>query len=303
MKQLIPSYDLPNVRGSYRYNADLSKTNWFGVGGMADILFKPADIDDLSFFIKNKPKNLPYIVLGVGSNLLIRDAGFRGVVIKLGREFSNISIKDNIISAGASALDYNVSLFAMDNDIGGMEFLSGIPGTIGGAVAMNAGAYGSDISNILVSATYIDEFGDIKTANNLEIGYYYRGSNLAKSGNNIFVSAELKGYSDLQENISKKMEDIKNSRTSTQPIKSKTSGSTFKNPQGYKAWQLIDDVGMRGYRLGGAMISDMHCNFFINDDGAKAKDIEDLGNLVIDKVYQKYGIKLEWEVKIIGDEK
>lgn len=303
MKELMPSYDLPNVRGSYRYNADLSKTNWFGVGGNADILFKPADIEDLSLFIKNKPKNLPYIVLGVGSNLLIRDAGYRGVVIKLGRDFSNISAKDNIIYAGAAALDYNVSVVAMDNSIGGMEFLSGIPGTIGGAIAMNAGAYGSDISNILVCAKYIDENGDVNIVNNQAMGYYYRGSNFIKSGNNIFVSAELKGYKDLQENISKKMEEIKLSRVSTQPIKSKTSGSTFKNPEGHKAWQLIDSVGMRGYRLGGAMISDMHCNFFINDASAKSKDIEDLGNLVIDKVYQKYGIKLEWEVKIIGDEK
>lgn len=294
-------FNLPKVRGEYRFSVPLEKSTWFGVGGNADVLYKPEDIEDLSYFIKNKPKNLELIVLGVCSNVIIRDKGFRGCVIKLGRNFSNIECGDNDkIIASASALDVNVARFAAENEIGGLEFLIGIPGTIGGALAMNAGAYGTEIKDVLISAKAIDEKGDIIELKNSDIGFGYRKNSLPKDV--IFVEAEFLGKKSSKENILAKMKNISESRETTQPIRTKTGGSTFKNPPGNKkAWQLIDEAGLRGYKIGGAQVSEKHCNFLINTGNATATDIESLGEEIIKKVKEKFNITLEWEIKIIGE--
>jgi UDP-N-acetylmuramate dehydrogenase len=291
---------LPEVKGEYRLNAPLAKTTWFGVGGNADIIFRPRDAADLANFIKNKPSDLNCITLGVCSNVIIRDGGFRGCIIKLGRNFTNmVCTKDEII-VGAGALDSNVARFAAENDIEGLEFLVGVPGTIGGALAMNAGAYGTEIKDVLVSAKVIDASGNIITIKNSEFGFTYRKNSLPASL--IFVEATLKGKAGKKEDILNRMKDISDKRESTQPVRTKTGGSTFKNPAGEKkAWQLIDEAGFRGYKKGGAMVSDKHCNFLINTGDATAKDIEDLGDEIVAKVKEKFGIQLEWEIKRIGD--
>lgn len=290
---------LPKIRGEYRFNVDLSKTTWFRVGGPADVLFRPEDEEDLAFFLSNCPKEVPLIVLGVGSNILIRDKGFRGIVIKLGKNFVNINSDQDLIKCGAGALDYNVAHYALKNQIGGLEFLVGIPGTIGGALRMNAGAYGNETANVLVSAKAIDVNGNILTLENKDFGFKYRGSSLDNSI--IFTEATLKGFKDSEMNIQSKMDQITQSRESSQPVRSRTGGSTFKNPPSYKAWELIDKVGLRGYSIGGAQFSELHCNFLINKGNATSQDIEDLGELARKKVFDEFGINLEWEIKIIGE--
>jgi UDP-N-acetylmuramate dehydrogenase len=291
---------LPDVRGEYRYNSPLAKTTWFGVGGNADIIFKPADTDDLANFIKNKSGDLQCMTLGVCSNVIIRDGGFRGCVIKLGRSFTDMKLDGDKIIIGATALDTNVAKFAAENNIGGLEFLIGVPGTIGGAIAMNAGAYGTEIKDVLISAKAIDDKGNIINISNKEFGFTYRKNSLSPSL--IFIEATLHGTKANREDILEKMKNITDSREATQPIRTKTGGSTFKNPPGdKKAWQLIDEAGFRGYRHGGAMVSDKHCNFLINTGNATAKDIEELGEEVRAKVKEKFGIELEWEIKRIGE--
>ena len=289
---------LPHVRGSYRADANLAKTNWFNVGGNAQILFRPADIDDLSFFMKEKPLDIPVTILGVGSNLLVRDGGIDGVVIKLGRGFTDIQVDGTTITASAAALDYNVANIAAQAGIDGLSFLSGVPGTIGGALAMNAGAYGGDIASVLVSAKAVDEKGDLHVLTPKDIGYIYRGNTLPESM--IFVEGTFKGSKADPQVIKKQIEEITAKRQETQPIKERTSGSTFKNPEGKKAWQLIDEAGCRGLQIGGAQVSEKHCNFFINTGNATSSDIEELGELVRKKVKEKTGVDLQWEVKIIG---
>ena len=290
---------LPLVRGLYRENVILAKSNWFNVGGAAEIVFKPKDVEDLIYFIKNKPNNISYTVIGCGSNLIVRDKGIKGVVIKLGREFTNCAKENNQIVAGAGCLSYNLSIYARDNLIGGLEFLSGIPGTVGGNLAMNAGAYGNDISSILIKAQAIDDEGNIHILNKSDMGYIYRGNNIPESW--IFTRAIFEGFSDSYDNIEQKIQDISKKRKETQPVREKTSGSTFKNPDKFKAWQLIDEAGCRGLRVGGAVVSDMHCNFLINDQSASASDIENLGKEIKKRVKEKFNIDLEWEIKIIGD--
>ncbi len=289
---------LPKVRGQYRENADLSKINWFNIGGVAEVVFRPADTDDLADFIKKKPQDVPLIVIGVGSNLLVRDGGIEGVVIRLGRGFTDINSDGEIITAGAGALDLNVATFCQQNGIGGLEFFVGIPGTIGGALAMNAGAYDSDTSKVLVKTEAVDENGNIKEFTKDEVNFRYRSHGL--KGQWIFTKAVFKGYKDNPETIAAKMRRISEKREETQPIRTRTSGSTFKNPEGKKAWQLIDEAGCRGLKIGGAQVSEMHCNFFINTGNATAEDMEKLGEEVRKRVREKTGIQLEWEVKIIG---
>ncbi len=291
--------NLPPIRGSYRENFKLANVTWFNVGGCADILFKPADLEDLQFFLKNRPKDLPITILGVGSNLLVRDGGIRGVVIRLGKEFNHIEYKDELLATGAGILDINVSKFCAENSLAGLEFLSGIPGVIGAAVAMNAGAYGSEIKDFLVKVEAVDYEGNFITLSNKDCGFYYRGNSL--NNKYIFTKAYFKVEHGDKEKIINNISHIQQQRELSQPIRSRTGGSTFKNPNGYKAWELIDQSGCRGMKLKDAMISEKHCNFLINLGNASAKDLEDLGNLVREKIYQKTGIQLEWEIKIIGE--
>lgn len=292
------SYNLPEIRGAYRYDADLSKINWFNVGGKAEIMFRPADEDDLIYFLQNKPVNLNVTILGVGSNLLVRDGGIDGIVIRLGRGFTETICKGCEVQAGAGALSFNVANAAASASISGLEFLVGIPGTIGGALAMNAGAYGNDISSVLKTATVIDEVGNKHILSPQDIGYVYRGNTLPEGM--IFTSCVLEGQRGNTEEIRERLAEITNAREETQPIRSRTSGSTFKNPPGKKAWELIDEAGCRGLEIGGAKVSEKHCNFFLNTGNATADDIERLGEEVRRRVLAKTGVDLVWEVKIIG---
>jgi UDP-N-acetylmuramate dehydrogenase len=290
---------LPQVRGTYRAGANLSKINWFNVGGIAEVVFRPADVLDLSQFLQEKPKDVPVTILGVGSNLLVRDGGIDGVVIRLGRGFAEMHKDGSLIHAGAGCLSFNVAMLAAHGGLGGLEFLSGIPGTIGGALTMNAGAYGSEVSSVLVSAEAVDEKGGIHTLKPDDIGYTYRGNTLPEGM--IFTKGIFEGLEDDPKVIEDRINAITAARESTQPIKSRTSGSTFKNPSGLKkAWQLIDEAGCRGLQIGGAQVSTQHCNFFINTGNATSEDIEMLGEEVRRRVKDASGITLEWEVKIIG---
>lgn len=289
---------LPTTTGTYRENADLSKTNWFNVGGKAEVLFRPKDMEDLSHFLYNKPANLRVTVLGVGSNLLVRDGGIDGVVIKLGRGFTEVKADGDVITAGAGALSFNVATFAASHGIGGLEFMVGIPGTVGGGLAMNAGAYGSDISSVLKEAEVLDDSGNLHKLKPEDIGYVYRGSTLPDGM--IFLKGVFQGVRGDAAKIMESMNKITSEREATQPVKSRTSGSTFKNPAGKKAWELIDAAGCRGLKIGGAQVSEKHCNFFINTGDATAADIEALGEEVRRRVKEKTGVQLEWEVKIIG---
>lgn len=291
---------LPKIRGSYREDYNLSKVTWFAVGGNADILFKPEDIEDLSFFLKNKPADVPYIVLGVGSNLLVRDGGIRGVVIKLGRNFTSITHHNDELVVGAGALDVNVSKYCADNSLAGLEFLSGIPGVIGAALAMNAGAYGSEIAEHLIKLEALDSKGNIVIITKEECNFKYRSNGL--SDDLIFTKAYLRVSPGNKEEVEHKINQIQQQRESTQPIKTRTSGSSFKNPSGSKsAWELIDESGCRGLQIGGAIVSKQHCNFLINFDQATAADIENLGETVRERVFKNSGVNLEWEIKRVGE--
>lgn len=302
---------LPFVKGSYRELSDLSKINWFRVGGKAEVLFRPADIDDLQYFLKNKPKDVPVTPIGVGSNLLVRKGGIRGVVIRLGRGFSEIKVVGDIVVAGAAALSPNVARTCMIEDengmgIEGMEFLSGIPGTIGGALAMNAGCYGREVMDILVEAEAVDEKGKMHKIKCEDMGFSYRCNSISPGW--IFTGAVFKGKKAPVHLVEDKIREMSKHRHDTQPDGAGTSGSTFKNPdqsvcEGKKAWQLIDEAGCRGLQIGGAKVSEKHCNFFMNTGNATADDIEKLGAEVSRRVREKFGITLEWEIRKIGDEK
>lgn len=288
-----------NAFGQIRENADLSKTNWFQVGGHTKYLFKPNSTNDLSVFLQQNDLKYDILPLGVGSNVIIRDKGFDGVVIKLGRKFTNIDIDKNFVKIGCGALDYNVAQFLASKGLSGIEFYAGIPGAIGGAVAMNAGAYGAETSEFLIKCEAVRVSDGKKfILTNKEFRFVYRGNSLSEHF--IFTTAEFKLYNKSPEKIHQKITEISLNRERTQPIRSKTGGSTFKNPPGYKAWQLIDQCGLRGFSIGGAKISEKHCNFMINTGNATATDLENLGEHIIKTVYQKTGIKLEWEIKRIG---
>lgn len=290
---------LPKVSGKYRENADLSKMCWFRVGGLAEVLFQPLDLDDLVYFLKNKPSDIPCFVFGVGSNLLIRDGGIKGVVIRLGKGFNYIHLTtNNHIITGAASMDVNVAMFAWQNGIGGVEFLSGIPGTIGGALAMNAGAYKKEMKDVLIRAKAVNLNGEVVNFSAQELGYVYRGHSL--KGFWIFIEAELKGYLDDPNLIKEKIDTIQTQRSDTQPIRSKTCGSTFKNPPAINAWKLIDQAGCRGLAIGGAQVSEKHSNFLINTGTATAQDLENLIHEVKQKVLKTSGVELKEEIIIIG---
>lgn len=294
---IINPASLPQVNGSYRLQADLSRQCWFQVGGNADLLFKPLDTNDLVNFLQQYKTASPIFILGVGSNLLVSDQGFKGCVIRLGRGFNYIKRDGDHIICGAGSLDLNVAQYAMIEGMGGLEFLSGIPGTIGGALAMNAGAYGREIADVLVSATAVNHIGEVKKFTPDEIGYGYRSKLLNDSW--IFTEATLLTTIKPQAEIAALMDYIQQQRHQTQPVKSRTSGSTFRNPSGCKAWELIDAAGCRGLQIGGAQVSPMHCNFFINVGGATAQNIIDLITEVKQRVFNHSGIILHEEIKII----
>ena len=289
---------LPQVRGRLTADAPLAQVTWFRVGGPAEVMFRPADIDDLSAFLAAKPADVPVTVIGVASNLLVRDGGIKGVVVRLGRGFVEIETNDNIVTAGSGALDFNVALTAREAGIAGLEFLSGIPGTVGGGLRMNAGAYGSEFKDVLESATALDATGGRHELSLADLHLTYRHSGVPADW--IFVAARFKGVAGEKLAIARRMTEIQEAREQSQPIRAKTGGSTFANPSGHKAWQLIDEAGCRGIRRGGAMISDKHANFLINTGEATAADIEGLGEEVRARVLAKTGITLEWEIKRVG---
>ena len=284
-------------------NENLSKYSWFNLGGPADIFFRPENKEQLIEFLKEiKKNNYKIHILGAGSNTLIRDSGVKGVVIKLGSKFSNIQLLEKgTIEVGAAILDRKVSDFAKNNDIGNMEFLSCIPGSIGGAIVMNSGCYGSDISKVLVSIKVLDDKGNEKEIKNNEISFYYRSTNLPE--NYIILSAILRGKISSKKIIEKKQEELIQRKKESQPSRIKTGGSTFKNSNEKKAWMLIKESGCDKLYVGDAKISEKHCNFFLNDGEAKTADIEKLINKVRDEVKSKTGIRLDLEIKIIGNEK
>lgn len=291
---------LPKIRGRYLFNTPLSKSTWLKVGGPADVLYKPADIEDLSDFLKNKPQDLLIFPLGLGSNLLVRDGGIRGAVVKLGKEFAKIQKKGDYIVSGTAALDRNVALFAANAGLTGFEFLASIPGTIGGALKMNAGCYGSEIKDILVSAKAITMNGEIKEYSPKELMYTYRSCGLKEDV--IFVEATLRPTGTTSSAlVHDQINVLLKKREETQPVGEKTGGSTFKNPPEQSAWKLIDQVGGRGLHLGGAMFSEKHSNFILNTGSATAKEIEDLAEDIRKKVLKQTGIELVWEVIRVGE--
>lgn len=291
-------YALPPVRGTYTQNAPLKDFVWFRAGGNAEVLFRPADVEDLATFLFAKPADLSASAIGVGSNLLVRDGGIPGVVIRLPAGFGRATVEGNHIRAGAAALDANIARLAAEAGIAGLEFLRGIPGMIGGALRMNAGCYGREIKDILVEATAIDGKGNIVKLSPSDMAFTYRKS--AAPEDFVFIEAVLEGTNGKPDEIRARMNKLVVEREASQPVKTKTGGSTFKNPPNRKAWQLIDDAGCRGLKRGDAQVSEKHCNFLINTADAKAADIEALGEDVRTRVKAKSGVILEWEIKRVG---
>ena len=290
---------LPQTRGRLEANAPLADLTWFRVGGPAEVLFQPADEDDLGAFLKATPQEVPVYVIGVGSNLLVRDGGVPGVVIRLGRPFMDVVLEgENRLRAGTAALDVRVARFAADNSIDALTFLGGIPGTIGGALRMNGGAYGGETKDVLVEARGFNRKGELKVLSNADMNYTYRHCGAPEDL--IFTSALLQGKPGHKDEILAAMDKITASREATQPIRSKTGGSTFKNPPNNKSWQLIEKAGMRGFSVGPAKVSEQHCNFLINEGGATAAQIEELGETIRARVKASSGIELDWEIKRIG---
>ena len=290
---------LPRPCGRLEANVALADLTWFRAGGPAEVLFTPADENDLSDFLKSVPDDIPVYVIGVGSNLLVRDGGVPGVVIRMGKGFGTISLEQgHRIRAGAAALDVRVARLAQEHSIDALTFLRGIPGTIGGALRMNGGAYGGETKDILISARAVDRSGHIHVLSNSDMHYTYRHCGAPEDF--IFTEALFQGRPGDASEIAAAMDKITESREATQPIKSRTGGSTFKNPPGNKSWQLIDKAGMRGFSIGPAKVSEQHCNFLINEGGATAAQIEELGETVRRKVKDTSGIELEWEIKLIG---
>jgi len=287
------------ISGKILFSEDLSKYSWFNLGGPAKVIFKPKDLNELSFFLKNIKSNEKIYIIGAGSNTLVRDGGFDGIIIKLGKPFSRISLFDkNTIIAGTSALDRTVSNFALENSLTGFEFLSCIPGTIGGGIRMNSGCYGEEISKIIISVQAIDLNGNLRIIKSSDINFFYRGCSI--ENNLIFISATFKGKKDNKIKIKEKIDTLVNKKKMDQPSKIKTCGSTFKNPKNMKAWELIKESGCEDMSVGDAFISSKHCNFFVNKGNAKSKDLENLINKVKKKVFNKTGISLEPEIQIIG---
>ncbi len=290
---------MPDLRGRLAANQPLADLTWFRVGGPAQLLFVPEDEQDLAYFQAHLPAEIPVTVVGLGSNLIVRDGGIPGAVVRLGRGFGNIAIEGGArIRAGAAVPDVKVARTAQDAAIAGLSFYRGIPGAIGGALRMNGGAYGGETRDVLVEARGVDRGGRIRALRNADMHYSYRHCGVADDI--IFTEALFQGVPGDTAVIAAEMDKITESREATQPIKSRTGGSTFKNPPGRKAWQLIDAAGCRGLAVGAAQVSELHCNFLINRGGATAADIENLGETVRARVRETSGVELEWEIKRIG---
>jgi UDP-N-acetylmuramate dehydrogenase len=290
---------MPSLRGRLLANQSLAALTWFRVGGPAQVLFMPEDENDLAHFLAHLPSQVPVTVVGLGSNLIVRDGGVGGAVIRLGRGFGEIAIEPGArVRAGAAVPDVRVAKAAQEAGVAGLAFLRGIPGAIGGALRMNGGAYGGETKDILVDARGVDRGGNARTYSNAEMNFSYRHCGVADDV--IFTQALFAGRPGDAAAIAAEMNKITESREATQPIKSRTGGSTFKNPPGHKAWQLVDTAGCRGLRIGDAQVSEMHCNFLINLGNATAAEIETLGETVRERVKKNSGVDLAWEIKRIG---
>jgi UDP-N-acetylmuramate dehydrogenase len=298
MMMARPCDALPPARGSYTQGAPLKDLVWFRAGGLAEVLYRPADSEDLATFLYAKPADVRVNVIGVGSNLLVRDGGIPGVTIRLPAAFGKVSIEGQRVRVGAAALDANVAKIVADAAIADLEFLRGIPGTIGGALRMNAGCYGREIKDVFVEATAIDGKGEKRTLTAADMGFSYRHT--AAPDDLVFVEAVFEGAKGDPVEIRARMETLVEQREASQPVRTKTGGSTFQNPPGHKAWQLIDEAGCRGLVRGDAQVSEMHCNFLINRGNASAADIEGLGEDVRARVKAKSGVALQWEIKRVG---
>ncbi len=289
----------PDIRGRLLPNVALSDLTWLRAGGPAQLLFTPADEDDLAYFLAHCPQDIPVMVIGVGSNLLVRDGGVPGVVIRLARGFNEIEpLSETRIRAGAAVPDVRLAQAAAAAGIAGLAFYRGIPGTVGGALRMNAGAHGGETKDILAEARAVDRAGTLHVFDNAGMGFTYRHCGVPADC--IFTQAVFEGRPGERREIEAAMREVAEYREANQPIKSRTGGSTFKNPPGQSAWKLIDAAGCRGLRIGGVHISEMHCNFLINDGSASADEIERLGETVRERVFAHSGIMLEWEIKRIG---
>ncbi len=298
---LVPSLSAvaPELRGRLLPNVALSEMTWLRVGGPAQVLFTPAGEDDLAYFLSRCPLDIPVMVIGVGSNLLVRDGGVPGVVIRLGRGFNEVTpLSATRIGAGAGVPDVRLAQVAAKAGIAGLAFYRGIPGAVGGALRMNAGAHGAETKDVVVEARAVDRSGKLHVYDNAGMGFTYR--HCSAPADQIFTQAVFQGREGDPAEIERDMRAVADYREANQPIKSRTGGSTFKNPPGHSAWKLIDAAGCRGLRVGGAHMSEMHCNFLINDEGATAADIERLGELVRERVFAHSGVMLEWEIKRIG---
>lgn len=295
----MTTLSLPSVRGKLTQNAPLAPLVWFKSGGTADWLFEPKDVADLQDFLAGLAPDVPVMALGLGSNLIVRDGGVPGVVIRLGKAFAKVEKVDDVtLSCGGGASGILVSSTARDNGIAGLEFLRSIPGTVGGFVRMNGGAYGREVKDVLVDCDVVIRSGEIATLPLSEFGYTYRHSDLTDGS--IVVAARFRGHAGEPDAIQAEMDRISAAREASQPLRSKTGGSTFKNPDGGKAWELVDKAGCRGLTLGGAQVSEKHANFLINTGEATSAEIEALGEEVRKRVKDMSGVELEWEIKRIG---
>lgn len=287
----------PKLRGRLLANQSLSEITWFRVGGPAQVLFTPADEEDLAYFLASVP-NHPVTVIGLGSNLIVRDGGVPGIVVRLARGFNEVKVEGDLVTAGTAVPDVKVARAAADASLAGLAFYRGVPGAIGGALRMNAGAYGGETKDALIEARAIDRAGKLHVLSNADMGFTYRHSSTPDDF--IFTRAVYRGTPGDAAAIAAEMESITERREATQPIKSRTGGSTFKNPPGQKSWQLIDAAGCRGLVIGDAQVSELHCNFLINRGNATAADVEGLGEEVRRRVKENSGVTLEWEIKRIG---
>lgn len=291
--------DMPELRGRLKANSLLSEITWFRVGGPAQILFSPADEADLAYFLKNCSPDIAVTIIGLGSNLLVRDGGIEGVVIRLGRGFQYVEPEQpHRLRVGAAVPDVKVARAAADAALSGFAFYRGIPGCIGGAARMNGGAHGSETKDVFISARAVDRTGNIHVLSHSDMGFSYRHT--AVPEDYIFTEIILEGKPGESSEILAEMNDVAEYREANQPIKSRTGGSTFKNPAGHSAWKLVDAAGCRGLQIGGAKVSEKHCNFLINEGGATAHDIETLGETVRQRVKETSGIDLEWEIRRLG---
>lgn len=289
---------LAKVNGRLEADVPLARFTWFKVGGPAEVLFRPADADDLAFFLAATPGDIPVTIIGNASNLLVRDGGVAGVVIRLGSNFSSVTVDGDVVEAGGGTAGLMVARRAHDAGLTGLEFMSGIPGAVGGAVAMNAGAYGTEIADVFDSAEVVDRSGNRRTLGPADIAFSYRHATIDPCA--VVTSAKFRARSGDTAEISRRMDEIREAREASQPVRTPTGGSTFKNPTDDRAWELIDAAGCRGLQRGGAMVSELHCNFLINTGKASAADLEGLGEEVRRRVREHSGVTLEWEIKRIG---